>query len=708
MALTMYGRGGSLIGRRGRPFGRVPSPVVVKPPPVTVWPPQDYQQGHGLTLTGPNWTTQAAGLWTYIGNRAGVDSGRWDVSRVDAAWYGVEPTLGTFSWAGLDNHVFWCQGKGITPIIDATYCTAQAAYKPQYGNVTVGTVASTGYANDAGDNRCALVIGDTTDSKGVIGSPSKANWDDIHATGTGIATGSVVVAQGPPTNSSNANPSNLPFRIILDKAPTSQGSGRTVTFGWYSGSPYKENDRHIGPDPDQYDKVARFGAAMADRYKNTTPLPIFEWWNEANGQFWKPAARFAWYGESFMWFYRAIKEVNPDYIVSMTGCSGNQGGDLGGYGSDAPAFIDALLGYMRGSSTWATWCTQSTTNFTTYSNAGNDLKSLVAAGKISPKFWTDYLGFHAYGFGYVSPFTSGADNGKSWLDIGGNVADPQSIAGKTVNILNIAHKHAVAAGSDLNLDKIMIASTESGTPMHPLAETGIGANFSRISGGITHPPDNNRATVSLETSYKYLTEIGQLLALVRPWPTGSGIPAKLFSGPVGKRWAYVNLQRLETVPGSYAGAQSFEDQGMYTRSDETARKSGYPDIAPSTLKTAGAAGITTRPNLNTGQNANVYLGSGLDFIDAWWRTWSALAITTTSLPNAKLGLSYSFTVATKGGAGIKTYGANGLGGGLSINTGTGAITGIPSGSAGTRKVTLTVTNDVGGTDSVDLDLVVTP
>src|ERR1700760_1359016 len=63
---------------------------------------------------------------------------------------------------------------------------------------------------------------------------------------------------------------------------------------------------------------------------------------------------------------------------------------------------------------------------------------------------------------------------------------------------------------------------------------------------------------------------------------------------------------------------------------------------------------------------------------------SNLAITTISLPAGTVGTAYSTVVVATGGSTPYTYSAGNLPAGLSINSGTGTITGTPSqNSAGT-------------------------
>ena len=71
---------------------------------------------------------------------------------------------------------------------------------------------------------------------------------------------------------------------------------------------------------------------------------------------------------------------------------------------------------------------------------------------------------------------------------------------------------------------------------------------------------------------------------------------------------------------------------------------------------------------------------------------AALTITTTSLPNARVGHSYSTTLQRSGGVAPFIWSVTpALPTGLSLNTSTGKITGTPAaGTAGTYSLTFTV------------------
>jgi alpha-tubulin suppressor-like RCC1 family protein len=83
-----------------------------------------------------------------------------------------------------------------------------------------------------------------------------------------------------------------------------------------------------------------------------------------------------------------------------------------------------------------------------------------------------------------------------------------------------------------------------------------------------------------------------------------------------------------------------------------------------------------------------------------------LEITTTSLPEAVRGTSYSTTLAATGGTAPRVWSASALPPGLELAAGTGVISGTPTGP-GTSSVSVTVTDKAKRTDQATFDLTVT-
>lgn len=84
-----------------------------------------------------------------------------------------------------------------------------------------------------------------------------------------------------------------------------------------------------------------------------------------------------------------------------------------------------------------------------------------------------------------------------------------------------------------------------------------------------------------------------------------------------------------------------------------------------------------------------------------------LTITATSLPAATQNVSYSTTVTASGGSGTRTWTASSLPAGLSIDPSSGVISGIPTASAQTYSVMVTVSDDTGSAHAT-LALTVNP
>ncbi|HEY2018515.1 MAG TPA: putative Ig domain-containing protein, partial [Bryobacteraceae bacterium] len=83
-----------------------------------------------------------------------------------------------------------------------------------------------------------------------------------------------------------------------------------------------------------------------------------------------------------------------------------------------------------------------------------------------------------------------------------------------------------------------------------------------------------------------------------------------------------------------------------------------------------------------------------------------LVITTASLPPGNVGTPYSTTLTASGGTTPYLWAATGLPAGLLLNTGTGAITGIPT-TAGSSTVSVTVTDSNGLTAAARFPLTIT-
>ncbi|MDD3168115.1 MAG: S-layer homology domain-containing protein [Eubacteriales bacterium] len=82
-----------------------------------------------------------------------------------------------------------------------------------------------------------------------------------------------------------------------------------------------------------------------------------------------------------------------------------------------------------------------------------------------------------------------------------------------------------------------------------------------------------------------------------------------------------------------------------------------------------------------------------------------LSITTNSLPDGRVGTSYSKTLEASGGESPYTWDATGLPAGMTIDSSTGLISGIPTG-AGISTVSITVTDNGSDTSNANLNLMI--
>jgi large repetitive protein len=121
------------------------------------------------------------------------------------------------------------------------------------------------------------------------------------------------------------------------------------------------------------------------------------------------------------------------------------------------------------------------------------------------------------------------------------------------------------------------------------------------------------------------------------------------------------------------------------------------------------SGTPTGPNGTTSVTITIHDSNGATSSKSLSLTiGTAPTITTASLPNGALTIPYNTTLAASGGT--TPYGWSETGTmppGLSLNAGTGAITGTPT-ATGTYPVTYTVRDSVGGTASKSLSITINP
>lgn len=565
--------------------------VKVDPEPTLVqWPPQDINKGFGITLNGPNWSAHATTLWNALTSQGRTN---WQFARIELRGDAMEPTAGSYSLpAAVTSKVNWCKNRmdgttpsPIRPVIDYTYHPWFYVQRQTFGSCTVTRVDLT-------------PTGPTRTWRGKVyvpGSAFRGNYEGLTIEVPNVAHGTTVRDQG--------SDSDGAFVILSVDAPAAAlGTNKTVLFGPYRdpGGTVRatEQDKHMGVQPSKRPDVAKAVAEAAWTYRAADP--VFEYFNEGNAQFWRPAQSIPDYAETFRHIYRAVLEVDPSIHVATTGAANTASSNPNGWSYTAHLFIPDLFAYMKADATWQTWVTQTTATASSRSVSSNNLKALKDAGRISGRFYADYWGWHMYAFSR-SGSTLGADNHATWLNTG-----PDSIAARLVSILNALNALDPTTGKT-GLAKMMGISTETGTPWHPDAKTGQGAlvaDFPDLA-----PPDGPgpiTTTASDEEGYTNQAVIFRKLYWKEAWTTGSGIAA--YEGPLAdpnRHLAIIIYQRLEEIDETYAGAAAFYHQGIFDRAGNLKRSSR-----------------TSRQYLNSGRWANSVVGSGVDMIDAFNRNWN--------------------------------------------------------------------------------------
>ena len=97
-------------------------------------------------------------------------------------------------------------------------------------------------------------------------------------------------------------------------------------------------------------------------------------------------------------------------------------------------------------------------------------------------------------------------------------------------------------------------------------------------------------------------------------------------------------------------------------------------------------------------------------VSGWYLELPPAHITAASLPNGEVGVAYDQTLATTGGITPYTWSIKSgiLPDGLSLDTNTGAITGIPTTAGGLDLITFSVADTVVGTSSRTLNISINP
>src|SRR5262249_5246848 len=150
-----------------------------------------------------------------------------------------------------------------------------------------------------------------------------------------------------------------------------------------------------------------------------------------------------------------------------------------------------------------------------------------------------------------------------------------------------------------------------------------------------------------------------------------------------------------TVPADQSSTEGASVSLTISASDSTSGTLSYSATGlPSGLSINSSTGaITGTASAGGFWASTITVGDGTDSATAWfnWTVSGPLSITDPGRQINSIGDSVSLTVSASGG-GTKAYSASGLPTGLSINSGTGAITGtVGSGASTTTPYTTTVT-----------------
>jgi len=173
--------------------------------------------------------------------------------------------------------------------------------------------------------------------------------------------------------------------------------------------------------------------------------------------------------------------------------------------------------------------------------------------------------------------------------------------------------------------------------------------------------------------------------------------------PASGTWAVIT----GNLPNRGAVSHVIYDNGALVAATDAAV---YATAAPAGSSTQWTLAGTGLPNVQVQDVAVDKVTHALYAATHGRGVWKlpVLAVTTTTLPNGKVGTSYSASVVATGGTTPYAWSiaAGALPTGLALNTSTGAITGTPT-TAGTASFTVQVTDNVGATATAPLSLIIT-
>ena len=224
-----------------------------------------------------------------------------------------------------------------------------------------------------------------------------------------------------------------------------------------------------------------------------------------------------------------------------------------------------------------------------------------------------------------------------------------------------------------------------GTPSYTWSATGLPATFG-INSGTGVITGNPTTTSSSQVSVKVTDSSNPAVSVTKTFTLTiqAGVSVTTTSLPNGVAGSAYNSGPLAAAGGTgpYTWSASNLPQGFSIDSNSGAI-SGNPASASTTNVTVTATDSTPGTHLTATKQLEL-------------KIVPKLAIATQALPSGAVGSPYNAAMASTGGQTPLTWSAPSLPGGLTINSGTGAITGVPS-AGGTTSVTITVTDSTSPT-----------
>ena len=311
--------------------------------------------------------------------------------------------------------------------------------------------------------------------------------------------------------------------------------------------------------------------------------------------------------------------------------------------------------------------------------------TVLATGGITPYTWSISglpagLTFDA-GTGAISGTPSGASSGTVSVTVTDSTSPTHQSVTKQFTLtvttglsITTATVPAGVAGSRYSTTLIAAGGTTpytwsaSGLPagltIDPGTGTISGTPSAASSSTVTVTVTDSTSPSQQSATRQFPLTITAVLSITTPALPG---------GVVGSSYSGMLAAAGGTMP--YTWSASGLPAGL-TISSGSGAITGTPSAAGSSTVTATVTDSTSPTHQSVTKQFTVTITAGL-------------SITTAMLPDGVVGVNYSITVAAAGGATPYRWSASGLPAGITINSGTGAISGTPS-AAGSSTVTVTV------------------